>query len=80
MASLFAAAADSARKMAINKIPNLIEAYEPQIEEQLKTSLSAMKPEEKELFLANWNKINKVIQASLVGGRRKRTQRRYRRR
>jgi hypothetical protein len=80
MASLFAAAANSARQMAIDKIPSLIETYEPQIETQLKTSLSAMKPEEKELFLTNWNKLNRVIQGSLVGGRRKRTQRRHRRR
>jgi hypothetical protein len=80
MASLFAAAANSARQMAIDKIPSLIETYEPQIETQLKTSLAAMKPEEKELFLTNWNKLNRVIQGSLVGGRRKRTQRRHRRR
>ena len=82
MAMLFAAAANSARKMAIDKIPSLIETYEPQIEIQLKSSLVAMKPAEQNVFLTNWNKINTVVQTTLapIGARRKRTRRRHRRR
>jgi hypothetical protein len=68
--------------MAIAKIPSLIENNEPLIETQLITALTSMRPEEADLFLTNWNKINAVVQATLkrpeVGARRKRTRRRYR--
>lgn len=84
MASILQIAADSARKMAVAKIPDLIEKHEPAIESQLVSALKTMKPEEATLFLMNWNKINAVVQATLkppeVGARRKRTVRRHRRR
>ena len=81
MASILQIATDSARKMAVAKIPDLIEKHEPLIESQLVSALKTMKPDEAGLFLMNWNKINAVVQATLkppeVGARRKRTVRRH---
>jgi hypothetical protein len=82
MASFLQAAADSARRMAIAKIPGLIEKNEPIIEAQLTKALKIMKPDEAALFLQNWNKVDTVVRATLkrpeVGARRKRTHRRHR--
>jgi hypothetical protein len=62
-----------------SQLPGLIEKYEPQIESALVTGLTKIKaahPDEAQLFLTNWRKINVHIEAVLAsGGRRKRTRR-----
>lgn len=64
-----------------SQLPKLVETYEPQIENTLRTTLRNMKakyPNEANLFLTNWTKLNKAVQEELapVGGRKKRTLRR----
>jgi hypothetical protein len=56
----------------------LIEKSEPQIEAGLVSALKAMKtqhPEESQLFLTNWMKLDTAVRRELAssGGRRKRT-------
>jgi hypothetical protein len=77
MASLFQAAKDAARKVALAEIPKFIENYEPQMEESLSAALREMKahPEEAATFLLNWNKLDGVVRRELqpeIGGRKKR--------
>ena len=66
-------------KTVTAQLPGLIENYEPQIEEALVGALTKIKlehPDEAQLFLVNWRKINLHVEAVLAsGGRRKRTRR-----
>ena len=77
MASLFQAAKDAARKVALAEIPKFIENYEPQMEESLASALKAIKskPEEAAIFLQNWSKLDAIVRRELqpdMGGRKKR--------
>lgn len=61
------------------QLPFLVEKYEPEIENKLRESLRTIKasrPQESQLFLSNWVKLNKAVQEELgstpTGGRKKR--------
>jgi len=61
-----------------SQLPMLVEKFEPEIESKLREALRNMKtlhPEETGIFLTNWNKLNKAVQAELgtpsMGGRKK---------
>ena len=61
-----------------SQLPKLVQTYEPQIESALVTALTKIKaehPDEAQLFLTNWRKINAHVEAVLVSGGRKRTRR-----
>jgi hypothetical protein len=76
------------------QLPGLIEKYEPTIEQsmvKLLTELKAKHPDQVQLFLDNWRKLNKVIERTVsapavtpeaapppdvVGGKRTRRRRR----
>jgi hypothetical protein len=76
--------ADAIRDAAIKRIPELIAKNEPLIEKSLSENLAGLKaqhPEEAQLFLANWRKLNKVVESKLgtaAGKRTKRNKRKYR--
>lgn len=76
MATLFSGLTTQVMAM----LPKLIETAEPQIEQQLRTSLrsiKATKPAESDIFLANWKKLDKAVRDELdvpaVGAKRRRT-------
>jgi len=57
-----------ARQQALRQIPMLVERYEPQIEANLRSTLTALKaqhPDEAALFHTNWMKLDKVVRSSL---------------
>jgi hypothetical protein len=79
MASLLSGFKDQVTKM----LPMLIEQNEPMLEQKLRETLRTVKasnPNEAQLFLANWRKLNTSIEAELsapampVAGKRKRKQ------
>jgi hypothetical protein len=72
--------ANAIRDEAIKQIPRLIEENEPKVEASLVRILGTLKvqhPDEAQLFLQNWRKLNTVVEQQLgsAGGRRKRTRR-----
>ena len=69
-------------KQATAMLPSLIQNAEPQIEQQLRTSLrgiKATKPAESQIFLTNWKKLDKAVREELgapspvMGAKRRRT-------
>lgn len=67
-----------------SQFPLLIEKYEPEIESKLRESLRTIKmshPQESQLFLTNWTKLNKAVQEELgaappppaMGGKKRKT-------
>jgi hypothetical protein len=53
-----------------SKLPSLVEKFEPELENGLRTVLKKLKtehPEEATLFLTNWSKIDKAVKQELVG-------------
>ena len=68
-----------------SQIPKLVESAEPQLEASLIQMIKDVKqkdPVQAKLFFTNWNKLNTAVQTafSSSGGRRKRTQRKYKHR
>jgi hypothetical protein len=64
-----------------SQLPSLVERYEPQLETGIRDILRTMKqkhPEESNVFLTNWNKLNNAVQQELgaTGGRRRKRTRR----
>ena len=77
------------KSQIMTMLPKLIETAEPQLEIELRKSLQQIKitnPNEAQLFLTNWKKLNNVVQSELVssqaGGKKKRTKtlKRYKKR
>lgn len=64
-----------------SQLPMLVEKFEPEIERKLRESLRSIKasrPEESQLFLTNWAKLNNAVQQELgssatMGGRKRKT-------
>lgn len=64
-------AASAARDAAIQQIPGLIEKYEPDIAKALTgalTKLNAEQPQEAQLFLTNWKKLDDIVRKTIVDG------------
>jgi hypothetical protein len=77
MAAFFSGLKDQIMKM----LPTLIEQNEPMVEQKLRETLRTIKasnPNESQLFLTNWRKLNTAIEAELAAvptaGKRKRKQ------
>ncbi len=76
MASILSGLKDQVMKM----LPSLIEQNEPMLEQKLRETLRTVKasnPNEAQLFLTNWRKLNAAIESELVAstaGKRKRKQ------
>ena len=69
---------NAARDAASKQIPDLIQKYEPSIEKSLSVALKTLKtehPEEAQLFLTNWKKIDSVVKSVLSSAGGKRTRR-----
>lgn len=73
------------KTQAMAMLPQLIQTAEPQIEAAVVTAMQKMPPQQKQLFSANLNKLNTVVQretaASLtapppMGGKKRRKTRR----
>jgi hypothetical protein len=63
--------ANAVRDAAIKEIPKLIQDNGPAIEKSLSVNLTTMKaqaPQEAQLFLANWRKLNAVVEKTLSAG------------
>ena len=67
-----------------SQLPGFIEKYEPVIESNLTSALTQLKiehPNEAQLFLVNWRKLNKVVEKVLApssAGRKRTLKRKHR--
>ena len=52
-----------------SKLPELVEKYEPKLEQGLRSALKNLKqhPPHDTAFLSNWNKLNTAVQQELGG-------------
>ncbi len=80
MAGLFS----GLKTQAMAMLPQLVQTAGPQIEEAIKTGIGKMNPQQQQLFLTNWKKLDTVVQTTIsqpvqaapvvpAAGKRKRT-------